>query len=213
MSLKILKSFSVDFAKAPPLEYVYAKQGDQNSRVLEIIPLNNGAAYTIPDGTVARFGAKKPDGTQILDDAVIEDGKIYVTLSSQALAVSGTVTAEIALYGADDTLLSSQHFHIMVERFAVDPEAVESSDEYRSFETALLQLEDSLQQLQTALPELEAAVQAAENVNITTKETASGYEITVTDRNGQSATVGIVTEDIAYGELLSETWGTENAEQ
>lgn len=141
MSLTILKSFSLDFAKASPLEYVYAKQGDQNSRILEITPLNDGAAYTITEGTVARFGAKKPDGTQILNDAVIENGKIYVTLTAQALAVSGVVTAEITLYGASDELLSSQHFHIMVERFAIDPDAVESSDEYGSFETALLSVE------------------------------------------------------------------------
>ena len=201
MSLKILKSFSLDFAKAPPLEYIFAKQGDRNSRILEITPLDNGVSYAIPEGTVARFGAKKPDGTQILDDAAIDDGKIYVTLSSQALAVSGAVTAEIALYGENEQLLSSQHFHIMVERFAVDPDAVESSDEYRSFETALLELN-------SALRELETAVTAAENVNITTEETASGYEITITDRDGQSETVNIVTEDIAYGELLSSTWGS-----
>ena len=194
MSLTILKSFSVDFAKAPPLEYIFAKQGDQNSRILEITPLDNGVSYTIPAGTTARFGAKKPDGTQVLDDATIDNGKIYVTLSAQALAVSGIVIGEIALYGTDNELLSSQHFHIMVERFAVDPNAVESSDEYQTFQTALL--------------ELQAALTAAENVNITTTETASGYEITITDRDGESTTLNIVTEEIAYGELLSQTWGS-----
>ena len=179
MSLKILKSFQLDFAKSPPIDYIFAKQGDQESRILEITPLNNGVVYTIPEGTTARFGAKKPDGTQILNDAVIESGKIYVTLSAQALAVSGVVTAEIALYGSPDELLSSQHFHIMVERFAVDPDAVESSDDYQSFETALLRLEP--------------AIQAAENINITEEETASGYTITITDRDGESSTVDIET--------------------
>lgn len=193
MSLTILRSIRLDFAKAAPSEYIYAKQGDQNSRILEILPFNNGTAYTIPEGTTARFGAKKPDGTQVLNDAMIEDGKIYVTLSSQTLAVSGTVTAEISLYGASNELLSSQHFHIMVERFAVDPDAIESSDEYGSFETALLELEE--------------AIRAAENVNITAEETESGYTITVTDRNGDQTSVNIVTEDIAYGEILSTSWG------
>lgn len=194
MSLTILKSFSLDFAKAPPLEYIFAKQGDQNSRILEISPLNNGAAYTIPAGTTARFGAKKPDGTQILNDATIDNGKIYVTLSAQALAVSGVVIAEIALYGTSDELLSSQHFYIKVEQFAIDPDAVESSDEYTTFETALI--------------ELEAALRAAENLNITAAETSSGYEITITDRDGESTTVTIKTEEVAYGELLSSSWGT-----
>lgn len=194
MDLKILKTLSVDFAKSPPPEYVFAKQGDNNSRVIEIIPQNNGAPYEIPEGTTARFMARKPDGTQILTDATIEDGKIYVTLSAQTLAVSGTVTAEISLYGESDTLLSSQHFYIVTERLAVDPDAVESSDEYTTFETALI--------------ELEAALRAAENLNITATETSSGYEITITDRDGESTTVTIKTEEVAYGELLSSSWGT-----
>lgn len=194
MNLTILKSFGLDFAGSPPLEYIFAKQGDQNSRILEITPLDNGVPYSVPTGTTARFGAKKPDGTQILDGAEIDNGKIYVTLSDQTLAASGVVTAEIALYGTSDELLSSQRFHIKVEPFAIDPDAVESSDEYRTFETALLELQDALQ--------------AAENVNITAAPTASGYTITTTDRDGVSTSVNIKTEDIAYGEILSSTWGS-----
>ncbi len=179
MSLTILKSFSLDFTRSSPLEYIFAKQGDQNSRILEITPLNSGAEYSIPAGTTARFGAKKSDGTQVLIDGTITDGKIYVTLTEQTLAASGILVAEIGLYGLSQELLSSQHFYMKIEPFAIDTEAAESSDEYESFVVALLALDE--------------AIQAAENVNISAVQTATGADITVTDRDGVSTTVHLDT--------------------
>lgn len=179
MSLSILKSFSLDFTRSAPLEYIFAKQGDQNSRILEITPLNSGAAYTIPAGTSVRFGAKKPDGTQVLNDASISNGKIYVTLSQQTLAAAGILVGEVGLYGLSDELLSSQHFYLKVEPFAIDPDQAESSDEYESFVAALLALD--------------AAIRASENVNISAVQTATGADITVTNRDGESTTVHIDT--------------------
>ena len=179
MSLQILKSFSLDFTRSAPLEYIFAKQGDQNSRILEISPLNSGLPYTIPAGASARFGAKKSDGTQVLNDAEIRDGKIYATLTEQTLAASGILVAEVGLYGLQNELLSSQHFYLKVEPFAIDPERAESSDEYGSFVAALLALD--------------AAIRASENVNISAVQTATGADITVTNRDGVSTTVHIDT--------------------
>lgn len=179
MSLQILKSFSLDFTRSAPLEYIFAKQGDQNSRILEISPLNSGIPYTIPAGASARFGAKKSDGTQVLNDAEIRDGKIYATLTEQTLAASGILVAEVGLYGLQNELLSSQHFYLKVEPFAIDPERAESSDEYGSFVAALLALD--------------AAIRASENVNISAVQTATGADITVTNRDGVSTTVHIDT--------------------
>ena len=179
MSLTILKTFSLDFTRKTPLEYIFVKQGDQNSRILDIIPLNDGLPYAIPAGVAARFGAKKADGTQVLNDAeiVTEEGvkKIRVTLSEQTLATAGIIVAEVGLYGLSNELLTSQHFYMLCEPFAIDPDRAESSDEYQSFVAALLALD--------------AAIQASENVNISAVQTATGADITVTNRDGESTTV------------------------
>ena len=183
MSLTILKTLSLDFTRKTPLEYIFAKQGDQNSRILDIVPLNDGLPYSIPTGATVRFGAKKPDGTQILNDAeiVTVDGakRIRVTLSEQTLAAAGVIVAEVALYGLSNELLSSQHFYMLCEPFAIDPDAAESSDEYKSFTAALLALD--------------AAIRASENVNISAVQTATGADITVTNRDGVSTTVHLDT--------------------
>ena len=183
MSLTILKTFSLDFTRKTPLEYIFVKQGDQNSRILDIIPLNDGLPYAIPAGVTVRFGAKKEDGTQVLNDAeiVTEENvkKIRVTLSEQTLATAGIIVAEVGLYGLSNELLTSQHFYMLCEPFAIDPDRAESSDEYQSFVAALLALD--------------AAIQASENVNISAVQTATGADITVTNRDGESTTVHLDT--------------------
>lgn len=185
MSLKILQTLYLDFARRTPLEYIFVKQGDRESRILDIVPLSSGQPYIIPNGATARFAAKKSDGTQILDDATLvtyDDayGKhIHVTLSEQTLAAPGVITAEISLYGLSNELLTSQRFYMFCEPFALDPDAVESSSEYGSFITALLALD--------------AAITAAENVNISAVQTATGADITVTNRDGVSTTVHLDT--------------------
>ena len=71
MSLKIVKTFALDFTRNAPLEYIFVKAGDKNSRVLDITPLNSGLAYAIPAGVKVVFAAKKPDKTEILNDAEV----------------------------------------------------------------------------------------------------------------------------------------------
>jgi len=219
MSLTILKSFSLDFTRNAPLEYIFAKAGDQNSRILEITPLNSGAAYTIPSGTTARFAAKKPDGTQILNDATISSGEINVTLSEQTLAADGVLVCEVQLYGSNDEVLSSQHFYLRAYPFALSD--VESSDEYDSFRTALLAVDAKVTEAEEAIENAEDATSDANtaaalantkaelantkaaladqkateagNVNIAAEATATGADITVTDRDGVETTVHIDT--------------------
>lgn len=219
MPLTILKAFPLDFTRNAPLEYIFAKAGDQNSRILDITPLNSGSVYTIPEGTTARFAAKKPDGTQILNDSVIENGHIKVTLSEQTLAADGILVCEVQLYGTDNEVLSSQHFYLKAEPFALDD--VESSDEYGAFRTALLAVDAKVQEAEEAIEDAgeataaanaaaeaantatgnantaaEAAnnaAAAANNVNISAEQTATGADITITNREGVETTVHLDT--------------------
>ncbi|OGO90348.1 MAG: hypothetical protein A2Y17_12335 [Clostridiales bacterium GWF2_38_85] len=135
--MQVLKAFTLDITRTTPLEYIYAKQGDVDSRVLEIELLNSGEIYTIPATVTARFRLKKKDGTQCLTDCTIADNKISATLTEQMLAVEGIAVAEIALYDSDGSLITSQTFYIKVEKYTINPPQVTSSDEYKSLTAAL----------------------------------------------------------------------------
>lgn len=142
--MNITQKINLDFGKKDYPIHVWAKQGDQETRFVEITPLDKGQAYTIEAGVTARFQATKPDGTTILDDCTIADGKITAELTAQVLAVAGFVVAEIGLYKGTE-LLSSALFYIDVEELAYDPNAPESSDEYNSLVNALAEAEEFLE--------------------------------------------------------------------
>lgn len=136
----ITTTINLDFAKDASQEYVFAKQGDQETRFVEVIPFDNGQAYTLTAGITARVGATKPDGTTVLDDCTITDGHIFVELTAQMLAVPGIMVTEVQLYQGT-ALLSSQIFYVKIKESAYDVNAPESSDEFNSLVEALAEAE------------------------------------------------------------------------
>ena len=142
--MNITTKINLDFGKKGFPIHVWAKQGDQETRFVEITPLDKDQAYTLEPGITARFQATKPDGTTIFDNCTISDGKITAELTAQTLAVAGIVVAEIGLYKGTE-LLSSALFWIDVEELAYDPNAPASSPEYNALVEALAEAEEFLE--------------------------------------------------------------------
>ena len=181
--MNIVASISLDFGRETFPARIFAKRGDQGSRYVEITPLNMGQPLTIPAGSTARIQATKPDGTQVINDGTITDGKIYAELTAQMLAVAGFVVAEIALYQGGSRL-SSQLFLINVKDTAYNEDVVTSSDEFQS---------------------LISALNAVENINAWVEQTATGATIYVTDKDGVTHSAHVDTlmaiqswDDIKY---------------
>ena len=176
--MNITASITLDFGRDTFPVRVFGKRGDQDSRYVEIIPLNLGQPLTIGAGTTARLQATKPDGTQIINDATIADGKIYAELTAQMLAVAGVVIAEIGLYQGG-SLLSSQIFMVNVKETAYDEGVVTSSNEFKT---------------------LVEALDAVDNINAWVEQTPTGATIYVTDKDG-------VTHSAHVDTLMSiQTW-------
>jgi len=176
--MNIVASISLDFGQETFPARIFAKRGDQDSRYVEITPLNMGQPLTIPAGSTARIQATKPDGTQVINDATITDGKIYAELTAQMLAVAGFVVAEIALYQGGSRL-SSQLFLVNVKDTAYSEEVVTSSNEFKTLIDAL---------------------DAVDNINAWVEQTPTGATIYVTDKEG-------VTHSAHVDTLMSiQTW-------
>lgn len=87
-------------------------------------------AYTISDDCTAVFTAIKPDGNLLYNECAIENNCIVYTFTPQTAAAVGKMECEIRLYGADDTLLISALFGILVSDAVVDDgEVIESAFE------------------------------------------------------------------------------------
>ncbi len=121
----------LDFGQKNGPVTVWAKQGDSQSRYIEITPLNCGQEMKLESGVRAELRVTKHDKKVAVHTAAISDGVIIAELTNQILAADGEAIAEIALLkGAE--ILSTQTFAINVEKSAYNADRVESSDDYKA---------------------------------------------------------------------------------
>ena len=114
--MNITQAITLDLAKQTAPVCICAKQGDEKSRMIQITLVRNGEPYEPPSGASAAFRAQKPDGTMVLNSAVVApDGTVTVELTRQTLAVAGSVTADVYLTDSAGSVLSSASFVIHVE--------------------------------------------------------------------------------------------------
>lgn len=125
----ITQNITLDLSQKSPYQYLYTKQGDEQSRYVCVRLTNEGKEYC-PTGVAANLRARKPDGTMVFDPATVnEDGTITLELTRQLLAVPGTVLADVCLCGSKGQILSTVSFAIQVD-MAPSGEKVDSTSEF-----------------------------------------------------------------------------------
>lgn len=136
----LTQTIKLDLDGKPSGLCVYAKQGDGDSRFLNVSLTCQGQPYT-PSGVQINFRARKPDGTMIYDPAELrEDGTVTVELTDQTLAAAGPVLADLCLCGSEGQILSTGSFLILVEAQPYG-HRVESSNEWLALLKRLALLE------------------------------------------------------------------------
>ena len=192
--------FSCDDSTAPVT--VCVKQYDQFTRYLIVSLFNSGERYTIGTGVTARFQMTKPDGTTVINDALITNNTVMVELTAQALAAEGVAVAEIALYQSSE-VLSSQTFHIKIVKAAYDEGALTSSDEYGALVTVINAASAAVTAANSAAASATAAAEGvdeaktAANTAATAANNAAGQAETATASANSAATAAETATDNA----------------
>ena len=91
-----------------------AKKGD-TGRLLHITLMDGRKPYVITNECRAVFTAKKADGNILFNHCSIIGNTICYAFTPQTTCVVGKADCEIKLYGADDQLLTSARFALLVE--------------------------------------------------------------------------------------------------
>lgn len=110
MALQNVQRIQIELDGSAPFEYVVAKAGEKESRIVEVTLLENKKEFTIPAGTTAKIKYYKPDGKFVLNNATINGNVITVTYTEQMLAVSGTGRGEIVLHNGTAVLRSATYY-------------------------------------------------------------------------------------------------------
>lgn len=149
------KMIYLDFAQKTSPVTVFAKQGDNLTRIIQIFPMLDGIPMAIDREAqyVAKFAAKKPDGHYVYNDSakINDDGTITVTLTDQTLAAHGNATCCIMLETKSDDVLTSQNFTLIIEYSAGAYKNLASSDE-------IMGLDDKLAQVQALIDKLNGEI-------------------------------------------------------
>ena len=105
---------------------------EDTARRISVTLSDGGRPYKISDECTAVFTAEKPDGKILFNHCRIEGNTIIYDIDEepQTTNVEGVLPCEIRLYGADDMLLTSPKFTLLVEDTIYDVDAeVESHSE------------------------------------------------------------------------------------
>lgn len=116
---------------------VKAKRGD-TGRLLYITLMDGRNPYAITDECRAVFTAKKADGNILYNHCSINKSTICYEFTPQTTCVVGKAECEIKLYGADNKLITSAQFTLIVEETVYNEgDEVESEKEVTAL-TALV---------------------------------------------------------------------------
>lgn len=99
--------------------------------------------YVIAEGCRAVFVAKKPDKNSIVNDCIIERNTIIYEFSQNTTNAEGVVNCEIRLLDADDRVLTSPQFNIVVDKNVVRDEEIPLSESESTTLSRIISSEES----------------------------------------------------------------------
>lgn len=185
MALQNVQRIQIELDGSAPFEYVVAKAGEKESRIVEVTLLENKKEFTIPAGTTAKIKYYKPDGKFVLNNATISGNVITVTYTKQMLAVSGTGRGEIVLYNGT-AVLRSTTYYTKITPTVYKENGLISDNEFLDMAESIIAMN---QQTDKAINVTKSAEQAAADANTATAAANEAKANTVTaTQNAQTAT-------------------------
>lgn len=121
---------AVDFIN-PSYNISRAKHLD-TARYIICTLTENGIPRTVKTHEAARIRLQKPDRTYVYNDCdILEDGRVFITLTEQILAVEGNAVCDIQLTDEETGIIySTKNFIINIDKTAVNNSVMESSNEF-----------------------------------------------------------------------------------
>lgn len=166
---------TLDLQQASTPTFVAVKKSDIG-REIRITLSDGGFSYEISADCYAVLTGTKPDGNILYNHCDIEGNTIVYAVTEQTTAAAGRMKAEVKLYGADDQLVTSATFRIIIDGTVYDEGKVESKDEVSALTHLVSEaagvindgnqmIEQGQQTIQSAETATQQATSAAGNAN------------------------------------------------
>lgn len=146
---------------------VNVRKGDC-ARTFEFYFTDGGKPYALSDNCTVIFRAKKPDGTILFNNCVIDENVASYKVTTQTTSAVGIVECEVELIDGD--LVTAPRFYIRVDDTLYSDSEVESQDEFTELTTAINEVKTTNSKIfravfdQTSYDEIASAVEDGDKV-------------------------------------------------
>ncbi len=174
MRNNIVNNMRLDLDHERTRPRISVRQGDTKTRSLHFTLMQSGKIYDLSDVLVAAVNIVKPDGKVCYNDCVIDGSEIQYEVTTQTINVLGECIGQIELSMQDGAVITSPEFVIYVYNKILDPNIIESQNEYKSLVQQVAQAEDycnQAEQYKTLSENAERNISAMES-GFTEKATA-----------------------------------------
>jgi len=180
---------TLDVQRIDSGQLIKVKRGD-SARRLVVSLTSRGRPYIPGEGVTAVFYERKPDGNPCFNDCDIDGCTVTYDFTGQTTNVVGLAACEIRLYDAENHLLTSPRFELLVDGTEYqEGDVPDSSPEYTALTEMVAkgtELIRDLTDVQAGLePIRDAAVQAAERAEAAATE-AKGAAAAAGTQAGQA---------------------------
>ena len=116
---------------------VKAYKGEAESRKIVFTISDGGNPFPLETVSSAVLRLRKPGGGYLYNSCTLDGDRVIYTMTSQTLAETGTVMAQLELNGVNAQRLYAPKFKILVEENLYSDTALESTDEFTELQEAL----------------------------------------------------------------------------
>lgn len=174
----VIYNVSLDMYETQAQCMLAVKKSD-NGRHINFVLTEGGRPYVISEGCSAVLRAKKPGGTVLFNNCVIDGNVISYTLTNQTSAAAGIVDCELMLSGSDGKQITSPRFSLRVEDTLYSDSEVEAQDEFTALQTAI-----------TETNNLDVSLSKANGMTAITVTKKDGTKVTKTVYDGEDGVDG-----------------------
>ena len=174
----VIYNVSLDMYETQAQCMLAVKKSD-NGRRINFVLTEGGRPYAISEGCSAVLRAKKPGGTVLFNNCVIDGNVISYTLTNQTSAAAGIVDCELMLSGSDGKQITSPRFSLRVEDTLYSDSEVEAQDEFTALQTAIAETNN-----------LDVSLSKANGMTAITVTKKDGTKVTKTVYDGEDGVDG-----------------------
>lgn len=153
------------------------KRGDYG-RKIHLTLMDGGIPYKISKECYAVLSAEKPDGKKIFNHCTIEGNTIIYVMTPQTVAAVGVAECEVKVYGADDQLLTSACFNLVINDTVNEEDQLISEDEVDALThliseatTTITEGNEATEEARAATEETRTATEEARNATEEARDT------------------------------------------